>query len=55
MDYFYDGQIRKYLTQFIRALSNVQYKDGAGNLKTVPVRFGTANKSICNGCKSSGK
>jgi hypothetical protein len=44
MDYFYDGQIRRYLTQFIRALSGFQYSDGQGNLKTVPVRFGTANK-----------
>ena len=44
MDYFYDGQIRKYLAQFIRALSNFQYKDGSGNLHQVPVRFGTANK-----------
>lgn len=48
MDYFYDGQIRKYLAQFIRALSGFQYKDGAGNLHQVPVRFGTANKQAAN-------
>ncbi len=44
MQHFYDGQIRRYLTQFIRALSGFSYKDGQGNLKEVPVRFGTANK-----------
>jgi hypothetical protein len=43
MQHFYDGQIRRYLTQFIRALSGFSYKDGQGNLKEVPVRFGTAN------------
>jgi hypothetical protein len=48
MDYFYDGQLRKYLTQFIRALSGFSYKDGQGNLKEVPVRFGTANKQAAN-------
>jgi hypothetical protein len=44
MDHFYDGQLRRYLAQFIRALSGFSYKDGQGNLKEVPVRFGTANK-----------
>ena len=44
MDFFYDGQIRRYLTQFIRALSGFHYQDGEGNLKQVPVRFGTLDK-----------
>ena len=44
MDFFYDGQIRRYLTQFIRALSGFSYKDGDGQLHQVPVRFGSANK-----------
>jgi hypothetical protein len=44
MQHYYDGQIRRYLTQFIRALSGFSYKDSQGNLKEVPVRFGTANK-----------
>lgn len=44
MDFFYDGQIRKYITQFIRALSGFQYQDGQGNLKTVPVRYGSVGK-----------
>ena len=44
MDFFYDGQIRRYITQFIRALSGFQYSDGQGNLKVIPVRFGSADK-----------
>ena len=30
MQHFYDGQIRRFVTQFIRAFSNFSYKDGAG-------------------------
>jgi hypothetical protein len=48
MQHFYDGQIRRYLTQVIRALSGFTYKDGDGTLKEVPVRFGTANKQAAN-------
>jgi hypothetical protein len=48
MQHFYDGQIRRYLTQFIRALSGFTYKDSQGNLKEIPVRFGTANKQAAN-------
>jgi len=48
MDFFYDGQIRRYLTQFIRALSGFHYQDGEGNLKQVPVRFGTLNKQAAS-------
>lgn len=48
MQHFYDGQIRRYLTQFIRALSGFSYKDSQGNLKEIPVRFGTANKQAAN-------
>lgn len=48
MDHFYDGQLRRYLTQFIRALSGFTYKDGQGNIVEVPVRFGTANKQAAN-------
>jgi hypothetical protein len=48
MQHFYDGQIRRYLTQFIRALSGFTYKDSQGVLKEIPVRFGTANKQAAN-------
>ena len=35
MDYFYDGQIRRYLTQFMRVMSNFSYKDGSGRVYIV--------------------
>jgi hypothetical protein len=44
MDYFYDGQVRRYLTQFINILSNFAYKDGKGNIIQVPVRYGDISR-----------
>lgn len=44
MDFFYDGQVRRYLTQFIRAMSNFAYKDAKGQLVRVPVRYGDMNR-----------
>lgn len=44
MDFFYDGQVRRYLTQFIRAMSNFAYQDNAGNLKQIPVIYGDPNR-----------
>lgn len=43
-DYFYDGQIRRYVTQFIRVMSNFSYKDGKGNLIQIPVRYGDLSR-----------
>jgi hypothetical protein len=43
-DYFYDGQIRRYLTQFMRAMSNFSYKDASGKLHQVPVMYGDPNR-----------
>lgn len=44
MDWFYDGQIRRYLTQFMRVMSNFSYKDGSGKIKQVPVMYGDPNR-----------
>lgn len=46
MDYFYDGQVRRYLTQFMRVMSNFSYKDGKGQLTQVPVRYGDMNRQV---------
>lgn len=46
MDYFYDGQIRRYLSQFIQILSNFAYKDAKGNLVQVPVRYGDMTRQV---------
>jgi hypothetical protein len=45
-DWFYDGQVRRYLTQFMRLMSNFSYKDAKGNLVEVPVRYGDMNRQV---------
>jgi hypothetical protein len=42
--FFYDGQIRRYLTQTIRVLSNFVVKYGDGTLVRVPVMYGDADR-----------
>ena len=46
MDYFYDGQVRRYLAQFIQILSNFGYKDAKGNVVQVPVRYGDMTRQV---------
>ena len=49
MDFFYDGQIRRYVTQFMRILGGFSVKtgkgrDGAESFIQVPVRYGDINR-----------
>lgn len=58
MDHFYDGQIRKFLTQFMRVLSNFYVetgkgKDGNVNLKQVPVVYGDLTRQVANILKNN--
>jgi hypothetical protein len=46
MDHFYDGQIKRYLTQFMRLMSNFSYKDSKGRTVQIPVRFGDMNRQV---------
>ena len=46
MQHFYDGQIRRYITQMIRLMSNFSYKDGDGDLKQVPVMYGDMTRMV---------
>ena len=46
MDYFYDGQVRRYLSQFIQLMSNFAYKDAKGQLVQVPVRYGDMSRQV---------
>lgn len=46
MDHFYDGQIRRYLTQIIRMMSGFTYKDGKGKLTTVPAMYGDITRQV---------
>lgn len=48
MDFFYDKQIRRYLTQTIRLLSNFSHQDANGNLKQVPVMYGDLTRQVAN-------
>jgi len=46
MQHFYDGQIRRYITQIVRMLSNFSHKDIEGNLKTIPVVYGDLARQV---------
>ena len=46
--HFYDGQIRRYITQIIRLMSNFSWKDGSGNLKQVPVMYGDITRQVAS-------
>jgi hypothetical protein len=48
MEHFYDGQIRRYITQTIRALSNFVVKYGDGTLVRVPVMYGDADRQVAS-------
>jgi hypothetical protein len=58
MLHFYDGQIRKFLTQFVRVLSNFSIdlgKDDNGNniYRQVPVNYGDITRQVANIIKNN--
>jgi hypothetical protein len=46
--FFYDGQIKRYLTQFMRIMSSFSYKDAKGQLVRIPVRYGDMNRQVAS-------
>jgi len=46
--HFYDGQIRRYITQIIRMLSHFSYKDGDGDFKRVPILYGDMSRQAAS-------
>jgi len=48
MDYFYDGQIRRYVTQFMRVFIGFKYKTGDGTLSHVPVMYGDMTRQVAS-------
>lgn len=48
MDWFYDAQVRRYLTQFMRVMSNFGYKDAKGQVIQAPVRYGDMSRQVAN-------
>lgn len=48
MQFFYDAQIKRFLTQFMRLMSNFCYQDAKGQLVRVPVRYGDMNRQVAS-------
>jgi hypothetical protein len=48
MLHFYDGQIRRYLLQTVRLLSNFVIKYGDGRLVRVPVMYGDSDRQVAH-------
>jgi hypothetical protein len=48
MQHFYDGQIRRYITQTIRVLSNFVVRYGDGTLVRIPVMYGDADRQVAS-------
>lgn len=46
--YFYDGQIERFLAQFIRIMSGFQVEYGNNTLQRVPVYYGDGSKQVAN-------
>jgi hypothetical protein len=48
MDYFYDGQIRRYVTQFMRIFIGFKYQASDGTQKTAPVLYGDMTRQVAS-------
>lgn len=48
MDFFYDGQIRRYVTQFMRVFIGFKYKTGDGTLRHIPVTYGDMTRQVAS-------
>lgn len=46
MDYFYDGQVRRYITQFMRVFIGFKWKANDGTEKAVPVMYGDMTRQV---------
>ncbi len=48
MDFFYDGQIRRYVTQFMRVFIGFKYKAGDGEERQIPVMYGDLSRQVAS-------
>jgi len=48
LEFFYDGQIRRYIAQTIRVFSNFVVQYGDGRLVRVPVLYGDPDRQVAN-------
>jgi len=48
MDFFYDGQIRRYVTQFMRVFIGFKYQAGDGEQRQIPVMYGDMSRQAAS-------
>jgi hypothetical protein len=48
MDFHYDGQIRRYVTQFMRVFIGFKFQAGDGEERLVPVMYGDLTKQVAS-------
>jgi hypothetical protein len=48
MDFFYDGQIRRYVTQFMRVFIGFKYKAGDEEERQIPVMYGDLTRQVAS-------
>lgn len=53
MQFFYDGQIRRYITQTIRVFSNFVVQYGDGSLHQIPVVYGDQERQVASIIKNN--
>jgi len=46
--HFYDGQVRRYITQLVRMFSSYSYKDGKGVETVIPVLYGDLTRQVAS-------
>jgi hypothetical protein len=46
LQHFYDGQLRRYITQLIRMMSGFTYKNSSGKVTPVPVMYGDLTRQV---------
>ena len=48
MDFHYDGQIRRYVTQFMRVFIGFKYQAGDGDQRQIPVMYGDLSRQVAS-------
>lgn len=48
MDFHYDGQVRRYVTQFMRVFIGFKYQSGDGEQRSVPVTYGDLSRQVAS-------
>jgi len=46
MEFFYDGQIRRYVTQFMRIFIGFKWQAGDGDYRSIPVMYGDMTRQV---------